>query len=344
MSTDRKKWKDWREDLKKRQQEDYNRKDFGGKFKSFLEEFPEGIKRWKCTEDEHIIDIIPYIAGKNDPYSKKGSPIWFLDVFIHRNIGPDKDTFICLNKTYGEKCAACELREELMTDEDADEETIKGLNFSRRSVINVWCHDSKKQENLGIQIWEVSHKIFTEILQEQAKLPKAGGSILFSDPDIGKNVCFIRQGKGQFSTKYSSFHFTDREEPIPDEIMDSALCLDSYIYRPTFEEVYETLHPTHKARKEKEEEDEDEEEQEEKQKKKKVNKEEEEGEEDKKFKKKKSTEKEEEEEDQKSKKKITKKLEQECEYGHEFGKDAGNFKSCRKCSIFEECDDSEVPF
>jgi hypothetical protein len=315
---DRKSWKD---KLAGKQEQSYKDRNDSGRFKPIFLGFPENIKFWKCNEGEHTIDIVPYEAGPNDPKNKKGEPTYKLDIFVHNKVGANEDSYVCMNRTYGKPCPICEHKLALSKKDDFDEAEVKELNPKRRVIYNVWVHDSTNSEAMGIQLMNMSHFLFEKELLEASKKPKGGGFIHFAnyDKDSGKNITFDRKGSGAMNTKFSPFHFFDREEDIPDEILEKALSLDQYLHIPTYEEVYASFHSTTMEEEVPVEEEEYEE-----------------------------TEKEDvtEEEDpvearKKAREERLKKQASEdpCPQGHVFGVDVDKFDECEPCKKWDECNE-----
>jgi len=225
-----------KEEMKKRQDESYKKKDDSGRFKSiFGDKFPAD-KRFKCAEGDHSLDFIPFVAGANNPNVKEGKLTYILDIWVHNKVGVNEDSYICMNKTYDKNCPICKHQAELIKQEEEDA-IVKALNPTRRGIYNIWCHDTPKDEAKGIQIWDVSHWLFESEVIEQAKLKKGGGYIYYTDLDDGKVVSFRRTGSGATNTKFKAVTFEDREEPLPDEIVMGVYCLDDLLHIPTYEEV-----------------------------------------------------------------------------------------------------------
>lgn len=237
--------KQMKEEMASRLQESYNSKDGSGKFKSiFIKEKLGNVPMWKCSEDEHFINIIPYIAGKNNPTVKEGKLAYNLDIQVHRKVGVNEDSYICLARTYGKKCPICEEQAELRKQDDYDDKYVKSLNPTRRVIYNIECLDSDKESRKGIQLFEVSHWLFEKELAELAKKPRGGGFVLFSDPDDGKIVFFRKSGSGPTNTEYKAFKFEERTEIVSDDVLDAALCLDELIHIPSYEEVKNAFYGT----------------------------------------------------------------------------------------------------
>lgn len=234
-----------KKEMAERLQESYNSKDGSGKFKSIFNKGNVGnTPFWKCSEDEHFINIIPYVAGKLNPNVKEGKPAYNLDIYVHQKVGINEDSYVCLARSFGKKCPICDEQNELRKQDDYDEKYVKSLTPKRRVVYNIEVLDSEKETKKGIQLWEVSHWLFEKELAELAKKPKGGGFVLFADPDEGKTICFRKKGSGPTSTEYKAFQFMDRDEPITDAVLDAAMCLDELIHIPTYEEVKNAFYGT----------------------------------------------------------------------------------------------------
>ena len=217
--------------------------------KSFLSLFKpdlEGVRFWRPKEGDHIIDIIPYEAGDMDPITKEGEVTYSLEFYIHRKVGPNEDQVVlCLAETFAEKCPVCEHRKQLQK-EGADEDIWKPLFAKQRNLYNIVCLDSSKDEEKGVQVWEVAWFYMEKHLAKLAKGPmrrrKRGRSdiepnIAFADPDEGRSVCFTIETEGRDYPEFSGHQFDERDYAIEDEILDEAQCLDELLKIPTYEEV-----------------------------------------------------------------------------------------------------------
>ena len=319
-------------EMKQRQEESHSRKDDSGKFKKI---FLESLKKddfWKSTEGDHSIDIIPYIAGANNPHVKEGKAAYILDVWVHRKVGVNEDDFICLSRTYNDPCPICEYQNELRKqaknsdDPESFDEEIKELNPTRRAIYNISSHD-KKDDPDDVKIWDVSHYLFEKELLEAAKKKRGGGFVLFADPDEGKIVSFRQVGEKKQMT-FKAFEFEDRNEVIPDELLEKAQCLDMLIHIPSYEEVQtafqgraveeetkvrEEVKETRSSRRESTE--------------------------DKHYKLDKDTKLDKVKEEVKKNEPEDVKDPNTCPADHEFGSDNNKFDECEKCDCFDECGD-----
>ena len=242
MTVNRKKMK---EQMLARSQESYATKDKGDKYGTFFKSTP-GINFWKCGEADHTMDILTWIVGTQypsaEPYHnvKEGDFAYVLDLWIHRKVGIEENSYACPLKNWGERCPICEDIVDMVKNDVEDEELIKNRKAKRRSIYYILCYDSPQEEGKGVQIWEVSHVFMQKILASRSKLPGGGGTVLFALPDEeGKQVFFRRKGMGMTSTEYTDHQFLDRDYTIPDEIWMDLTPLDELIHKPSFEELYE---------------------------------------------------------------------------------------------------------
>jgi hypothetical protein len=233
----------YRKESKERHEENFSNSNDSGRFRGIFDPAKKaGVKFWSCKEDDHEIYIVPYVVGKQHPKLKEGKSDFALSVFVHRGVGINEDSFICLNRTYRQKCPICEYQAELRDDDKADEEDIKALNPTKRTIYNIVCLDTAKEEEKGVQVFDVSNWLFTLPLEDLAHKKKGGGEVAYADIDEGKIISFKKKGSKR-STEFTAFEFKDRPD-IPDEILDSAVCLDELLYIPTYEEVSEAFWET----------------------------------------------------------------------------------------------------
>lgn len=229
---------DYKKGIQKQTKKSYDTKDDSGKFKSI---FLEGIRPIKLGNAEHFLNVIPFKAGAQNPNASPGESVYVLDIWVHRGIGIQENSYICLSRTYQKPCPVCEYQNELRKlkdSDDYDEELIKQLNPSRRAVYNVEILDNDAERAKGVQIMEVSHVKFEGPFAALAKLPRGGGFIYFSDPDDGKILSFNLTGAGTMGIKFESLRFIDRDEIVSDDLLAKARVLDELIHIPTYDEVH----------------------------------------------------------------------------------------------------------
>ncbi len=228
--------------LKERTQESHKNRDSGGSIKTFFnKDKMEEVTTWWAGKNDHIIDIIPYFAGTNDPRNKEDEPSYVLDIEVHRFVGPMEEMVICPEQ-YGDPCPICEEARRLNRAGADWKKSVKPLKPGRRAVYNVIVRDGGDMEKKGVQVFEIAHWFMEKHLAKIAKDPRGGGFVVFSDPDDGRSVSFERTGVGSDNTGYSGHRFVDRPEPITDDELDGAYCLDDLIDIKSYEEVYEVFY------------------------------------------------------------------------------------------------------
>lgn len=322
----------------------------------------KGVMDWKKVdgdisffspvEGKNRINIIPYtINTKNHPLVKRGEfevgdMDYMMDLYIHKNIGPSEASVICLKSTFGKPCPICE--QSALLRKQGKEKEAGDLKPSRRVFYNI--QDMKEPEKL--KVFETSHYLFERELIDEARDDEEGGFIDFADPVDGKEIKFRASDVQKGSIKYKefkSFSFEDRDEPISDELLDSAISFDEIMTIPTYEEVEKILfgqdnddesdEPMKKPSKKFDDEDD---EFEEKPSKKSAKVQEDEGDDEPDVPKKSTKRVESDSDDEpdvsaESEGSNEKSSCSKCKYGHCYGKDADKFDDCDECDIWDKC-------
>jgi hypothetical protein len=234
--------KDSAEQLQKRAQESSEKGGSSGKFPDFLRDDLD-VPKWMVGEGDHLIDVLPYIVGDNhpDPKIKPGSVGYVLMLFVHENVGTQEASYVCPARNYGKRCPICEQQRALKKSGlEWDDPQVKALEPKKKTMYNIVCYDSEKDEKKGVQIWVTAWWNFERHVAELSKAtPRGGGFVAFAHEDNGKSVAFKRSGKKMTDTKYEGHRFVDRDYTIPDELLDQTFCLEEIVYIPSYEEIYE---------------------------------------------------------------------------------------------------------
>jgi hypothetical protein len=184
------------------------------------------------------MDIIPWLAGNNYPRLDKKKPIlegdyvYFLEIYVHQNIGPGKEDIVCPARNYGLPCPICEDID--TTYADAEYEAYQKIATKRRCAYQVVVY-SDNQEKKGIQIWEVSYKYSQEPILLQATNPRTGGVEPFSDPDVGSSISF--QVANNKYRNIAGHKLVPRDYKISDEILSATRALDQDIILLPYDEI-----------------------------------------------------------------------------------------------------------
>lgn len=316
-------------------QDSYDSKDKGGVTRKQALSFKDKVKFFEVREGVNRINIIPYeIKTKDHPAVKAGKAKvgdyrYNLDLFIHQYVGPEKADVICPKRNFGKPCPICDEANKLLDSGKKKEAEV--LYAKRKAIYNV--EPIIKGESQGLQIFIASHALFEKELIGEAHACENGEDIVeFANTDDGKVVKFRASeetfGKNKYF-EYKSFSFEDREEEIDDEILDNAVSLDEAMVVLSYEEIEKIFFGIPE-----EEEDEDDERP---KKKRPIDEDEEENE--------KSAKKKKDEdnpfddsdlpfdEDEKPKKDKKNK----CPHGYNYGKDADEYKECKKCKLWDDC-------
>lgn len=164
----------------------------GGSFDSWIK---EGVKTFKAKEGLNTVRFLPMPEEHAERLKVKH---YGYDVWVHYDIGGDKNSYPCLEQMKGEFCPVCEYKRELEA-EKADKEEIKKLN-ARKSVVCYIIDRDKESE--GPLVWPMSFTIDKEF--SQLSMDTTDKTFLaIEDPDEGYDISFIRNGTG-LMTKYES--------------------------------------------------------------------------------------------------------------------------------------------
>jgi len=199
------------------------------------------IQMWRPKDGSHIVDVIPYFAGKHDPNLKEGEDSYSYEYWAHTNVGPGNTMILCPIEMFDEPCPICEHRQKLR-DKGVDDEKWKKLFPKRRNLYNIISYDKGEQKK-GIQVWDISWHYFEKfVLAIAKKTDRRTGkekSVIFPDPVKGKSINFeIEPAKGKDDyPKYLGHSFDNRGYEIEDEVLDSVLTLDEIVHKPEYDEI-----------------------------------------------------------------------------------------------------------
>jgi hypothetical protein len=232
----------------KRIDQSYESRDSGGSNNGYMDwaKGREGleVKFFKPKEKSNIINIIPYrIATKHHPMVRAGSAKvgdfdYVLDIWVHRNVGPDGVDVICPKKNYGKACPICAQAQEFKNEGKKDE--ASDLRPSRRVVYNVIDVNNPDE---GIQVFDTSHFLFEKELVEASREDGEGQTIDFADPKEGRSVKFrgsmTSLGGNEFM-EFKSFSFPERD-PVNPKMMDKTHQLDAMMKVMSNEDISAVL-------------------------------------------------------------------------------------------------------
>lgn len=198
---------------------------------------------WRPGDGSHIIDIIPYPAGKYEPTDlKPGDDNYTFEYYVHRNVGPGEMWFLCPAATYNERCPICEHREKLR-EKGASKKVYVPLFAKRRNLYNVISYD-RGEERKGVQLWDVPWFYFEKHLIAIASKPDRHGrerEVNFAHAARGKSITFTIEppkSKDDYQS-YVGHAFDDRDYKIKNKTLDEAHILDEIVIIPAYKEIKE---------------------------------------------------------------------------------------------------------
>ena len=236
---------------KKKYGERTNARDWADKqaagFESTSITLPDGMS-WFSPRKEgtYRIDIAEYIAGDGNPNAKEGDRHFERTFFTHRGLGSSgKDSYICLDQTFGKSCPVCKERARLDR-ERADKKVLAGLSPKRRQLFLVHDLTDEDEAEKGWQLWDISYHLFGKKLQ--AVLRSADDEddydkFSFLDDGLTLKVTFEEksiEGSNPF-LEASVIEFKKRKEQYDESEIDDLPCLDDLIIETPFADLKKIL-------------------------------------------------------------------------------------------------------
>lgn len=163
---------------------------------------------YAVNDGDNVVRILPPTWDDAEHYGH--------DIYVHYEIGPDKGTYLCLNKMKGEKCPICEERKRAQN--EGDEDYAKKLEPKKRVLVYVIDRNKEKE---GIKVWAMPWTLDRDIVK--VSVDKRTGEVLPIDhPDDGYDVMFERTGKGP-RTEYVGVSIDRKSSPLDnDKALDFA--------------------------------------------------------------------------------------------------------------------------
>ena len=169
----------------------------------------DSVKMWKPNDGDNRIRILPPTWD--------GAKHFGLDIYVHYGVGPDRGTYLCLQKMKGEADPIAEEREIARRDED--EKYAKELEAKRRVLVYLIDRDHEKE---GVQAWAMPWTVDRDIVK--VSVDKSNGEVLPIDhPEEGFDVEFEKKG-AKDRTEYLGVAIARRSSPLgKDEWLDYAI-------------------------------------------------------------------------------------------------------------------------
>lgn len=162
----------------------------------------DGVKMWKPNDGDNRIRILPPTWDDAKHFG--------LDIYVHYGVGPDRGTYLCLQKMKGEADPIAEERAIIARDGDEkDKDYLKELEAKHRVLIYLIDRDNEKE---GVQAWAMPSGLDKDIVK--VSIDKTNGEVLPIDhPEDGYDVTFEKNGAGM-KTKYEGASIARRSSPL----------------------------------------------------------------------------------------------------------------------------------
>jgi hypothetical protein len=202
------------------------------------------VNLWRPREGSHIIDIIPYPAGKHEYTVKPGEDNYTFEYYVHKNVGPGEHWFLCPAATYDDRCPICEHREKLR-EKGAGKKIFIPLFPKRRNLYNIISYD-RGEERKGVQVWDVSWFYFEKHLMAIASKPDRRGrerEVNFAHTENGKSITFTIEppkSKDDYQS-YVGHAFDDRDYKVKNKTLDETQILDEIVSIPTYKQIKDSF-------------------------------------------------------------------------------------------------------
>lgn len=198
---------------------------------------PRGVPIYSAKPGGRVwFDIMPYtVTDPNHPDRDDElgialpGELWYKRPFkIHRNIGADNETVVCLTSV-GKKCPICEYRTKQIR-EGADKEITDALKTSLRNLYVIIPKKDREHEEKP-HIWDISQYLFQDLLTDE--LEENEEYEVFPDLEEGLTlrVRFDSStiGGSKPFAEANRIDFEEREAPYPESILDDVPNLDEVL-------------------------------------------------------------------------------------------------------------------
>lgn len=211
-------------------------------FESTTIRVPEGVNFLSVKkEGVYKLDVLPYVVGKGNPYADEGMLHYERTYWIHRNVGPASQAFVCLLKTYHKRCPVCEAVQKLR--KDGDQEAAKSLKLSERQLMNVI---DLGDPDRGVQLLEISKFCFGKQIDDKILLSEADDNyenFFHLQGGMTLRVAFEQQSMGGIGNPYMKAVSIDMKarKDYQDDVLENCMCLDDLIVEMKYDDLKRIL-------------------------------------------------------------------------------------------------------
>lgn len=147
------------------------------------------------------------------------------DIYVHYSVGPDQQSYLCLDKMKGERCPVCEERRRL--EKAGETDAVKELTPTKRVVVYVVDRDQENEGPLLYSMPWTQDRDLAALSEDQ----QTREILCVDDPEEGYDVVFTRQGSG-IKTKYVGLKIARKSTPLSSDQREQDDWLDFVVENP----------------------------------------------------------------------------------------------------------------
>ena len=218
-------------------------------FETTLFKLPDGMSFFNLSPGVHEIDILPFIAGKGNPYANEGELYFERTFHCYRDVGIQEKRYVALCKL-GLPDPIQDWKKKMANNPAVDPEVIRSYTPKERQIFLV--RDKKEPDK--IKLLESSHFGFGKLLDNRVQnSPEDSGWDMFYFADEGGmslrlTVTEEAMGTGKFN-KVTAIDFMPRKVALPEALANHGLCLDDMLIIPAYDTLLNiflgTIDPAH---------------------------------------------------------------------------------------------------
>lgn len=209
---------------------------------------PDGVSTWKPSKEGiYKIDVIPYIAGKNNPNADAGMEHFERTYHVHRIPAPNGRSlwYCCTSECFSKGCFVCKWMNQ--NGGSADPDLLSKLRAQKRLLMNVLDVTTRESKEQGIQILDQAfgtekHPSFGQVLKNKIRSVEEYGD--FANLEGGYTLhCTVQEGSwpgGKFM-QIVNVEMVRRKHDYPLDILKKAICLDKCLIEQTEETMRQAI-------------------------------------------------------------------------------------------------------
>lgn len=211
---------------------------------------PEGMPLFKFKkEGTYRLTILGYIVSDGNPFADPGEFHYERTYYTHPDIGPEQQTYVCLQKTFGEPCPQCQAAAILQRQGGTDKDTINALRPKERQF---WLLIDHAEREKGVQLMECAHygkgTGFGEMLDNKLDAADEDSPYQrFFHLGMDGMTLVVKTKSDSFLGrtfyKPSNMELEPRRpnEAVPETILEELPCLDDLIIKTEYDDFRELM-------------------------------------------------------------------------------------------------------